>query len=85
MTDYRTVNTEASAEVIAGSSGPMRLQDVNDNRLLWVSLALAWVTDKRLGEWRCGDGDEWKVRVAELMRNLRRLTGRRSLSGGDNG
>ena len=51
--------------------------DVNDNRLMWVSLAIAWVVDDRIGAWVWpkpvavrGAIRKWRNRRFELVEEL---------------
>lgn len=42
--------------------------DVNDNRLLWMSLAIAWVIDPRIGRWQSVDDHEIWLRLIARLR-----------------
>lgn len=43
--------------------------DVNGNRLLWVSLAIAWVVDARIGGWQWTDGHQIWLKFIARLRN----------------
>lgn len=43
--------------------------DVNGNRLLWVSLAVAWVVDARIGGWQWADGHQIWSKFITRLRN----------------